>query len=236
MINLRRPVGLEQGFERPTVFGAARAGGPAPAAAFLARGGRGGARGRRVAADQRPPSAASKRVRARAAWRTWRAADSPDRACCRPKRRWWLYGANEMLAFDPSRSYSYRGAGRHGEIALAHRARLRGTKKRTRPCPFRRAGVARFSSSRNALHCCLWLPDPRTSGDSPPPPQPQESPNGSVTPSSETPKAPPIRPERHVENSIATIRRKLTVALAKSLMRCPCRHARHLKTASRGSS
>jgi hypothetical protein len=36
------------------------------------------------------------------------------------------------------------------------------------------------------------------------------------------PEAPPIRPERHVENSIATIKKRLTVALAKSLARCPC--------------
>ena len=35
-------------------------------------------------------------------------------------------------------------------------------------------------------------------------------------------RAPPIRPERHIENSIATIRKRLTVALAKSLARCPC--------------
>ena len=36
------------------------------------------------------------------------------------------------------------------------------------------------------------------------------------------PEAPPIRSECHVENSIATIRKRLTVALAKSLARCPC--------------
>jgi hypothetical protein len=36
------------------------------------------------------------------------------------------------------------------------------------------------------------------------------------------PAAPPIRPERHVLNSIATVRRRLTVALARSLERCPC--------------
>ena len=36
------------------------------------------------------------------------------------------------------------------------------------------------------------------------------------------PEAPPIRPERHVENSIATLRKRLTVALARSLYRCPC--------------
>ena len=34
--------------------------------------------------------------------------------------------------------------------------------------------------------------------------------------------APPIRPERHVPNSIATVRKRLTVALARSLYRCPC--------------
>lgn len=36
------------------------------------------------------------------------------------------------------------------------------------------------------------------------------------------PAAPPIRPERHVYNSIATIRRHLTAAIARSLQRCPC--------------
>ena len=36
------------------------------------------------------------------------------------------------------------------------------------------------------------------------------------------PEAPPIRPERHIPNSIATIRRRLIVALAKTLPRCPC--------------
>jgi SRSO17 transposase len=35
----------------------------------------------------------------------------------------------------------------------------------------------------------------------------------------------PIRPERHIPNSIATIRRHLTVALARSLDRCPCCNA-----------
>src|SRR6266851_7054802 len=36
------------------------------------------------------------------------------------------------------------------------------------------------------------------------------------------PEAPPIRPERHIPNSIATLRRRLVVALAKRLSRCPC--------------
>ena len=36
------------------------------------------------------------------------------------------------------------------------------------------------------------------------------------------PEAPPLRTERHVPNSIATMRRRLIVALAKTLARCPC--------------
>ena len=33
---------------------------------------------------------------------------------------------------------------------------------------------------------------------------------------------PPLRPERHVPNSIATVRRRLATALAERLPRCPC--------------
>ncbi|MGH6814468.1 MAG: hypothetical protein ACREC6_02070, partial [Hyphomicrobiaceae bacterium] len=36
------------------------------------------------------------------------------------------------------------------------------------------------------------------------------------------PEAPPIRLERHVPNSIATLRRRLEIALAKTLGLCPC--------------
>ena len=38
--------------------------------------------------------------------------------------------------------------------------------------------------------------------------------------------APPLRPERHVPNSIATVRRRLSVALVTTLSRCPCCVAR----------
>jgi SRSO17 transposase len=34
--------------------------------------------------------------------------------------------------------------------------------------------------------------------------------------------APPLRPERHIPNSIATIRRRLSAALVATLSRCPC--------------
>jgi Transposase DDE domain len=36
------------------------------------------------------------------------------------------------------------------------------------------------------------------------------------------PEAPPIRPERHIPNSIATMRRRLIIALTRRLSRCPC--------------
>lgn len=36
------------------------------------------------------------------------------------------------------------------------------------------------------------------------------------------PAAPPARPERHVPTSIATLRRRLTLALVQRLSRCPC--------------
>jgi hypothetical protein len=39
------------------------------------------------------------------------------------------------------------------------------------------------------------------------------------------PEAPPVHPERHVANSIATIRRHLIVALATTLARSPCCNA-----------
>jgi SRSO17 transposase len=39
------------------------------------------------------------------------------------------------------------------------------------------------------------------------------------------------KPERHIPNSIATIRRRLIVALAKTLPRCPCCNTPIRKTA-----
>ena len=36
------------------------------------------------------------------------------------------------------------------------------------------------------------------------------------------PAAPPLRPERHIPNSIATMRRRLIAALVRTLPRCPC--------------
>ena len=43
------------------------------------------------------------------------------------------------------------------------------------------------------------------------------------------PEAPPLRPERHVPNSIATLRRRLIVKLVAILSRCPCCGAKKTK-------
>ena len=54
------------------------------------------------------------------------------------------------------------------------------------------------------------------------PPQPPGLARRLAYPAVPNPAHPPIRPERHVENSIATLRRWLAVALASTLARCPC--------------
>src|SRR5271157_3129997 len=66
-----------------------------------------------------------------------------------------------------ARRHAHPRPRQHVQITLAHRARLRGIEKRTRPRPFRGAKLARLPSPRSALRRSLWLPDPRTSGDSP---------------------------------------------------------------------
>jgi hypothetical protein len=45
------------------------------------------------------------------------------------------------------------------------------------------------------------------------------------------PEDPPLRPERHIPNSITTMRRRLIDALVSFLPRCPCCHARPPKAA-----
>ncbi len=94
--------------------------------------------------------------------------------------------------------------------------------------------MARFPSSRHAVHRSLWIPDLRT-GDDPPlttsflQGESRNLPFPVVT----DPAAPPIRPQRRVPNSIATMHRRLIVAIARTLPRCPCcarsftRNARH---------
>src|SRR5208337_1597663 len=105
-----------------------------------------------------------------------------------------------------------------GQIALAHRARLRGTQKRTRPISKGEAGAASIITQP----CASPLMDSLSANERRFPPQAPRVAKHLVYPPVPDPEAPPIRPERHIENSIATIRRQLTVALARTLLRCPC--------------
>lgn len=56
------------------------------------------------------------------------------------------------------------------------------------------------------------------------PPQNRRSPNGKRLPSPSVtdPAVPPIRPERHVPDSIATLRLRLARALTQTQQQCPC--------------
>ena len=108
-------------------------------------------------------------------------------------------------------------ARRHGQIALADRTRLPGSQERTRLVAFRGQRLARLSPSRNAVRRRLWISHPRTSGDSPLGPTQREKPRLSWDAANA-----PLRPERHVANSVATLRKRLAFALAKTLYQCPC--------------
>ncbi len=71
---------------------------------------------------------------------------------------------DQILPLDNAGGYPAHDAGRHDEIALAHRTGLRGIEKRTRPRAFRGARLARLPPSRDALYRGLWIPNPRESG------------------------------------------------------------------------
>jgi len=83
------------------------------------------------------------------------------------------------------------------------------------------AGVA----STITQHCALpptdfWSPSEKRF-------PPQKQPPPSCSRKLQFPKLidrgdPPLRPERHVPNSIATVRRRLNAALVSTLSRCPC--------------
>src|SRR5258708_35796328 len=96
---------------------------------------------------------------------------------------------------------------------MAHRARLSGSQTRGRARAFRRARLAWLPPPRYAVHRGLRIPGLREGDDSP---------LGISFRQAVDPEAPPLRPERHIPNSIATMRRRLIVAIARNLSRCPC--------------
>ncbi len=128
----------------------------------------------------------------------------------------------EVLAFDPTRRHPPRRARRHGQIALAHRARLRGTQKRARPRPFRRAKLARIPPSRHPLHRRLRFSHPRTSGDSPL--RPPAARNVSPILASQTP-----RRRQYDPNGISKTRSRRSEDTSRSRWREPKRAVRVAK-------
>src|SRR5208337_3225955 len=79
----------------------------------------------------------------------------------------WRSCADEILAFDLAQGHAFAGSRRQGQIALAHRTRLRGAERRTRIGPLRRSRLAWLSPPRDTLHRSLRLSDLRTGSDSP---------------------------------------------------------------------
>src|ERR1700740_257115 len=131
--------------------------------------------------------------------------------------------ADQILAFDTSARHYVRASGRPDEVACANRARLSRAQAGGRARSFRRTRMAGLPSPRHPVHRSLWILGLRAGDDSPPVDlvPPGYSKNTPFPPVID-PEVPPIRPERHIPNSIATVRRRLIVALTRRLSRCPC--------------
>src|SRR5215470_13648308 len=131
--------------------------------------------------------------------------------------------ANQILALNPARRHHFPPPRRHRQIALAYRARLSRAQAGGGARPLRRTWVARLPPPRDAVHRSLRIPDLRAGGRFPP--QDLVAPGRSRHlryPTVTDSEAPPLRPERHIPNSIATVRRRLIAALVSKLPQCPC--------------
>jgi len=132
-------------------------------------------------------------------------------------------GANQVLALDLAEQHHIPRSGRRRQAALAHRARLSGTQAGGRGSGIMKdaGGVASIITPRCASQPTdSWSPKGRRfpPSDLVPPRSSRNLPYPTVT----DPEDPPLRPERHVPNSIATVRRRIIDALVRRLPRCPC--------------
>ena len=123
---------------------------------------------------------------------------------------------DQILAFDPTRRHKLPPPGRFRRNCAggAHRARLPGAQAGGRARPFQRVRMARLPPPRHSL----------TSGRRFPP-QDLVAPGRSRHlryPTVTDSEVPPLRPKRHIPNSIATVLRRLIAALVSRLPRCPC--------------
>src|SRR6266700_50134 len=130
--------------------------------------------------------------------------------------------ANQVLALDLAEQHPIPRSGRRRQAALARRARLSGAQAGGRARTLRRPRLARLPSPRYAVHRGLRIPGLREGDDSPQDLVPLRGSRNLPYPTVTDPEDPPLRPERHIPNSIATMRRRLIAAIIKRLPRCPC--------------
>ena len=97
-----------------------------------------------------------------------------------------------------------------------------GAQAGNRPRSLRGSRLARFPPSRHARHRSLRFLVSERSLIPPQTSAPRRSSRRLGYPKITDPAEPPPRPERHVLNSIATIRIRLANVLARRLPRCPC--------------
>ena len=141
-------------------------------------------------------------------------------------------GADQTLVLDPPPRHLSRRDGRSDQIALARIERdYQDLKQEVGLGHYEGRGWRAFPPSRHLVHRGLWflISERETIPPSGPDSRPGDRPT-CLIPRLPTQRRPRFAPERHVPNSIATLRLRLTSALARSLQRCPCCHAYRNKT------
>ena len=132
-------------------------------------------------------------------------------------------GADQILALDLARKH-------RGVAALVDVAKLRWRIERDYEELKSELGLAHFEGRgwrgfhHHATLCIATYGFLVSERETIPPsgPRPAGRSKNLPFPTITDPAAPPLRTERHVPNSIATMRRRLIVALAQQLSRCPC--------------
>lgn len=125
-----------------------------------------------------------------------------------------------LLAQHPGCQGNPRRARADRSMPLAHRARPPGTRAGIRPRSLRRAELAWLPPPCELVHCRLRLPrEPAFAR-----PAQQKTPQFAKTlPFPKiTPRGAPRRAQRHVDDSIATLRWQIASAIMRTLEHCPC--------------
>ena len=124
--------------------------------------------------------------------------------------------------FPPCRKTSASPRGRAGQTALAHRTRLSGAQAEIGLGRFEGRGWRGFH--HHATLCIGAYGYLICERQTIPPSGPSSAAHRQAPRLSRSPRpdAPPLRTERHVPDSIATMRRRLAGAITRRLSRCPC--------------